>query len=97
MPQAREAAHETQTFIAGLRCHSLTAPWIVNAPMNRQIFEIYVDTQPAPTLLPGYIFILDNFAFHKSKKAEPMITARRAWLLFLPSYPPDLNPIELPY
>ncbi|ESY84230.1 hypothetical protein X741_34120, partial [Mesorhizobium sp. LNHC229A00] len=23
---------QTQTFIAGLRCHDLVAPWIVNAP-----------------------------------------------------------------
>lgn len=90
-------AWKTQTFIAGLRCHSLTAPWIVNAPMNRQIFEIYVETQLAPTLSPGDVVILDNVAFHKSKKAEQLITARRAWLLFLPPYSPDLNPIELAY
>ena len=29
----------TQTFIAGLRCDGLTAPWVVDQPMNRQIFE----------------------------------------------------------
>ena len=25
----------TQTFIAGLRCDGLTAPWVVDQPMNR--------------------------------------------------------------
>ena len=54
--------------------------------MNRQIFEIYVETQLAPTLSPGDVVILDNVAFHKSKKVEQLITARRAWLLFLPPY-----------
>jgi hypothetical protein len=83
---------KTQTFIAGLRCHSLTAPWIVNAPMNRQIFEAYVETQLAPTLSPGDVVILDNVAFHKSQRAEELIRARGAWLLFLPPYSPDLNP-----
>ena len=65
--------------------------------MNRQIFEIYVETQLAPTLSPGDVVILDNVAFHKRKKAEQLITARQAWLLFLPPYSPDLNPIELGY
>jgi len=81
-------AWKTQTFIAGLRCHGLTAPWIVNAPMNRQIFEIYVETQLAPTLSAGNVVILDNVAFHKSKQAEALIRARGAWLLFLPPYSP---------
>lgn len=90
-------AWKTQTFIAGLRCHGLTAPWIVNAPMNRQIFEIYVETQLAPTLCAGDVVILDNVAFHKSKQAEALIRARGAWLLFLPPYSPDLNPIEMAY
>lgn len=40
----------TQTFIAGLRCDGLTAPWLIDRPMNRQIFETWVETQPAPTL-----------------------------------------------
>ena len=29
----------TPTFIAGLRCDGLTAPWVVDQPMNRQIFR----------------------------------------------------------
>lgn len=33
---------KTQTFIAGLRCHGLTAPFVVDRPMNRRIFETYV-------------------------------------------------------
>src|ERR1700675_4146167 len=34
---------QTQTFIAGLRCYGLIAPWVVNAPMNAAIFEHYVE------------------------------------------------------
>ena len=40
----------TQTFIAGLRCHELTAPWIVDGAMDRAAFDIYVESQLAPTL-----------------------------------------------
>ena len=88
---------KTQTFIAGLRCHGLTAPWIINAPMNQQSFEIYVETQLAPTLSQGDVVILDNVAFHKSQRTQELINQRGAWLLFLPPYSPDLNPIELAY
>lgn len=34
----------TQTFIAALRHDGLTAPWVIDRPMNRQIFEAWVET-----------------------------------------------------
>lgn len=88
---------KTQTFIAGLRCHGLVAPWIVDRAMNRHIFEIYVETQLAPGLSKGDVVIMDNVAFHKGPKAEALIRDRGAWVLFLPAYSPDLNPIEMAY
>ena len=84
---------KTQTFIAGLRCHGLTAPFVIDTPMNRRIFETYVETQLAPTLAKGDVVILDNLAAHKSPAAEAAIRAKGAWLLFLPPYSPDLNPV----
>jgi hypothetical protein len=39
-------AAATQTFIAGLRCDGLTAPWVIDQPMNRQIFDTYVEPRP---------------------------------------------------
>ncbi len=87
----------TQTFIAGLRCDGLTAPFVVDRPMNRRIFETYVETQLAPNLNKGDVVILDNLAAHKSPRAEAAVRARGAWLLFLPPYSPDLNPIEMAF
>ena len=86
---------KTQTFIAGLRCGALTAPFVIDAPMDRRIFETYVETQLAPTLEPGDVVILDNLPAHKSAAAETAIRAKGAWILFLPPYSPDLNPIEM--
>lgn len=87
----------TQTFIAALRCDGLTAPWVINQPMNRRIFETYVETQLAPTLQPGDVVILDNLSSHKSEKAKAILKERGAWFLFLPPYSPDLNPIEMAF
>lgn len=87
----------TQTFIAALRHDGLTAPWVIDRPMNRQIFEAYVETQLAPTLKRGDMVILDNLSSHKSEKAAAILKERGAWFLFLPPYSPDLNPIEMAF
>jgi transposase len=84
----------TQTFIAGLRCFGLTAPWIIDGPINRPAFDCYIETQLAPTLEKGDVVILDNLAVHKSIAADLCLKERGAWFLFLPPYSPDLNPIE---
>ena len=59
----------TQTFVASLRCDKLTAPFVVNAPMNRRIFETYVETQLAPALDKGDVVIMD-LAAHKQGRRE---------------------------
>ena len=65
--------------------------------MNRRIFDTYVETQLAPTLVEGDVVIMDNLAAHKSPAAEKAIRERGAWILFLPPYSPDLNPIEMAF
>ena len=65
--------------------------------MNRRIFETYVETQLAPTLQKGDVVILDNLRAHKSPVAEKAPAASGAWILFLPPYSPDLNPIEMAF
>ena len=84
----------THTFIAGLRCSELSAPWVIDGPITRLAFEAYVETQLAPSLHKGDVVILDNLAVHKSERAAECLKGHGAWFLFLPAYSPDLNPIE---
>jgi len=65
--------------------------------MNREMFELYVETQLAPTLQPDDVIILDNLSSHKSPKGADAMCAIGAWFLFLPPYSPDLNPIEMAF
>ncbi len=88
---------QSQTFIAALRHNRLDAPWVIDGPMNRELFERYVETQLAPTLSRGDVVILDNLSSHKSVKATETLRAEGAWFLFLPPYSPDLNPIEMAF
>ena len=88
---------KTMTFIAGLRFDGLTAPWVIEGAMDGDAFEKYIKTQLAPTLQKGDVVVLDNLPAHKRKEAAEAVEERGAWLLFLPPYSPDLNPIELAF
>lgn len=87
----------TQTFIAGLRCDELIAPFLVDGAMDGDAFDVYIETQLAPVLRPADVVILDNLNVHKSPRAAAALAARGAWFLFLPKYSPDLNPIEMAF
>jgi len=72
----------------------MTAPMVLDGPMNGVWFLAYVQQVPAPTLKPGDVVIMDNLAAHKSPAVRNAVEAAGARLLFLPPYSPDLNPIE---
>ncbi len=82
------------TFIAALRHDRISAPWIIDSPINGELFTLYVEKVLAPTLTRGEVVILDNLGSHKGKLARDAIRAKGAHLFFLPPYSPDLNPIE---
>jgi transposase len=85
---------KTLTFIAALRCDGIDAPFVFDGPINGEAFQLYVDRILAPALRPGDVVIMDNLGSHKGKAARAAIRARKAHLIFLPPYSPDLNPIE---
>lgn len=86
---------KTQTFIAALRHDRIDAPWVIDGPINGELFRVYVEEVLAPTLKPGDVVVLDNLGSHKGKAARAAVRARGAHLIFLPPYSPDLNPIEM--
>jgi transposase len=47
-----------------------------------------------PLVRPGQVIIRDNAPFHNSHRIRELIEQAGGELLFLPSYSPDLNPIE---
>jgi transposase len=85
---------KTMTFIAALRHDRISAPWVIDGPINGELFTLYIEQVLAPTLAKGELVILDNLGSHKGKSARNAIRAKGAHLMFLPAYSPDLNPIE---
>src|SRR6516162_5719097 len=85
---------KTTTFICGLCYDGVTAPFVLDGPMDGPYFLAYVEQILAPTLKKGQIVFLDNVSTHKVDGVEEAIEARGARAVFLPAYSPDLNPIE---
>ena len=87
----------TCTFIGALRHDGLSAPWIIDGPMDGMLFLTYLQEVLGPELLPGDVVICDNLSSHKVSGVRQAIEGRGARLLYLPAYSPDLNPIEMAF
>ena len=55
---------------------------------------MWIEDFLVPVLKPGQVVILDHATFQKSDKTKKAIESAGCFLLFLPPYSPDLNPIE---
>jgi transposase len=63
--------------------------------VNGKVFLRYVKRHLAPWLRPGDVVIMDNLNFHKMKVVRAAIEAVGATPIYLPTYSPELNPIEM--
>ena len=72
---------KTMTFLAALRHDRVTAPWLIDGPINGESFLLYVEEILVPTLKPGDIVIMDNLGSHKGKAVRRAIRAARQALL----------------
>ena len=91
---APDGRWHTLTFLAALRADALTAPCVVDGPINGTIFRSYIEQMLVPELRPGDIVVLDNLGSHRAQAIRQTVCAAGAKLAYLPPYSPDLNPIE---
>jgi transposase len=52
-----------------LRNTDIVAPFVIDCPVNRKIFETWVEKALAPTLRVGDMVVMDNLASHKGPRA----------------------------
>jgi transposase len=79
----------TTTFVGGLRARGMTAPMVLDGPMNGPASLACVRQVLAPSLMPGDIVVLDNLAARKIAGVRAAIEAVGATLQHLPPYSPD--------
>lgn len=85
---------KTTTFTGALRLSGMTAPMLLDGPMNGTVFRAYVEQVLDPTLKLGNFVLMDNLPAHRCAGVRDAIEAAGAVLLYLPRYSPDFNPIE---
>jgi transposase len=91
VPQGRR---RTLTFVAGLRCDHITAPCLLDGPIDAESFRAWLEQLLVPTLRPGDIVAMDNLSSHKDPAIRRAFRSTGAKLFYLPQYSPELNPIE---
>jgi transposase len=82
------------TLLGALTASGLLATMTIEAATDTDIFQAFLDQVLGPRLQPGQIVVMDNLSAHKVAAVRRSLEAVGARLLYLPSYSPDLNPIE---
>lgn len=86
---------KTSTLIAALGLEGVRCSTVVDGAVNADIFEAFVEQVLVPELRPGDVVVMDNLSSHKRQRTRELIEVAGAELVFLPTYSPDLNPIEM--
>ena len=82
------------TILGALGWSGVQAAMTLKGAADTLAFEAFVEDVLCPSLQPGQIVIMDNLSIHKSGQARELIEKRGCQLWFLPTYSPDLNPME---
>ncbi len=82
------------TLMASMSLSGMGEAMCIQGATDALAFEVYIEHFLAPTLSEGQVVVLDNLGAHRPKRIRELIEARGAEVAFLPSYSPDLNPIE---
>ena len=88
------ARRERTSIISASQQGKLVAPLVFQGSCNSVVVDTYFGKVLLPILPPGSVIVLDNARFHQSQTTLKLVEAAGCKLLFLPSYSPDLNPIE---
>ena len=82
------------TLLTSIHREGMGPSLAVEGATTSRVFGTYVKRLLAPALKPGQVVVMDNLRAHRPKKIRELIEGRGCQLFYLPSYSPDLNPIE---
>ena len=82
------------TVLSSMSAEGMGPSLTVEGATTSVLFEAYLEQVLAPTLRRGQVVVMDNLSAHKGERVRELIEERGCELIYLPSYSPDLNPIE---
>jgi transposase len=85
------------TLVSALSCSGIQTQMVLDGAINKGLFVGFVQEFLIPTLRPGQVVIMDRLQAHCGVEVRACIEAAGCELMLLPSYSPDLNPIEFTF
>jgi transposase len=87
---------ERLTVIGALGRDGVVASMSIAAATSGAVFLAFVEQVLVPALRyrPNAIVVMDNLSAHKGEQVRAALEAAKVTYRYLPSYSPDLNPIE---
>jgi transposase len=84
------------TVIGALSLEGVVASMSIAAATTTLVFLAFVEQVLIPALRgrPDAIVVMDNLGAHKAERVRTALEAAKVTYRYLPSYSPDLNPIE---
>jgi transposase len=86
---------KTVSLVGAIRLNQRPRLMTHRGPVNGRVFLRFVRNYLVPSLRRGDIVLMDNLNIHKMKRVRQLIEAAGATAVYLPTYSPELNPIEL--
>ena len=82
------------TLISSMTTEGMGPSMSIQGSSDTETFGLYMRNVLAPRLRSGQIVLMDNLSVHKAAWVRELIETKGCQLWLLPSYSPDLNPIE---
>jgi transposase len=82
------------TLITALSPTGIQAAMTLVGALDQIAFRLFARDILGPTLRPGQVVAVDNLSVHLDPQVEAIIEERDCTLIHLPTYSPDLAPIE---
>ena len=89
------ASWRTLSLIGAMRLGERPRLMTHRGPVNGRTFLRFVRKRLAPSLRFGDVVVMDNLNIHKMRAVREAIEDAHATAVYLPTYSPELNPIEL--
>jgi transposase len=82
------------TLIASVTIEGMGPSLAIEGSTDALAFETYIEQCLVPTLQAGQVVVMDNLNAHKGERVRELVEGAGCELLYLPTYSPDLNPLE---
>jgi transposase len=82
------------TLLSSITLSGMGPSLAVEGATTRAVFEAYLEEALAPSLPSGQVVVMDSLGAHKGGRVRELVEGRGCELIYLPTYSPELNPIE---